>query len=146
MLKILNYIKWAAISGAVVFGGIALAQTLPVTLDPRTWFQSQDTVFLAVALITPTLTKIFTALFKDYFSTDGAATQWLSLAVAAVLGGIGGYLSLGYLAGAGGWSAALQAAGLTAIAFFVSNGMAKGERQVALSTAKRLSEIQSNKD
>jgi len=142
MLSFVNIVKYVAITVAVFFVGVAIAQAVPVTLDPRTWFQSQETVFIAVGLVVPWITKALTALGKDWFGTEGRATQWLSLAVAAIIGGVGGYLGLGYLAGASGISAALQAAALTAFAFLMSNGMAKNERQVAASTASKIVKLQ----
>lgn len=140
-MKVTSLIKYTAILIAAVCAGLALAQATPVTiLDPRTWFQSQETLFAAVALLSPWLVKALTALGKDWFGTDGRATQWLSLVVAAIVAGVGGYLGLGYLAGAAGFGAALQAAVLTAVAFLVSNGMAKNERQVATAAALRVEE------
>jgi hypothetical protein len=55
---------------------------------------------------------------------------------------VGGYFSLGYLAGVSGLQGALQAAFLVAVAFLGSNGMAKADRQVAASAAKRLHELE----
>lgn len=115
-----------------------IAQEVIVT-NPSTWFASQETIFIVAGLIVPWITKVFTALGKDWFHTDGKATQWLSLAVAIIIAGVGGYLSLGFLAGVSGLQGAIQAAILTAIAFLGSNGMAKSERQVAVSAVKRMS-------
>lgn len=117
---------------------VGIAQEVVIT-NPETWFSSQEAIFVFAGLIVPWITKIFTALGKDWFHTDGKATQWLSLAVAVIVAGVGGYLSLGFLAGVSGIQGALQAAILTAIAFLGSNGMAKAERQVAVSAVKRLS-------
>lgn len=140
--KTLTYIKYIGVVIFALAAGVALAQATPVTLDPRTWFQSQDAVFAAVALVVPWITKSVTALGKDWFNTDGRATQRLSLGVAAIIGGVGGYLSLGYLTDVSGFSGALQAAALTAFAFLMSNGMAKSERQVAQSTVNRMKEME----
>lgn len=127
-----------SILAAMLFIGVALAQANPVVItDPSTWFQSQATIFTAAALITPWITKVVTALGKDWFKTDGRATQYLSLAVAAIIAGVGGWLSLGFLAGAAGWQGALQGAILTIVAFIGSNGMAKAARQEATSGALR---------
>lgn len=133
MYRFLGVIKYLALTIAFVSFGAVLAQA--TTLDPRSWFTNQEAVLAAAALITPWLTKVATALGKDWFSTDGNATVWLSAAVAALIAGVGGYLGLGYLAGETGLMAGVQAAGLTLFAFLMSNGMAKGERQVAKSAA-----------
>lgn len=119
--------------------GVGIAQEV-IILDPSTWFGSAEAVLIAASLIVPWITKIITALGKDWFHTDGKATQWLSLAVSVLIAGIGGYFSLGYLAGVSGLQGALQAAFLIAVAFLGSNGMAKAERQVAVSAARRLGE------
>lgn len=116
---------------------IGVAQGV-VLFDPTTWFASSEAVLIAAGLITPWVTKIFTALGKDWFHTDGSATQWLSLGVAIIIGGVGGYLSLGYFADVSGIQGALQAAFLIAVAFLGSNGMAKADRQVATSAAAKL--------
>ena len=118
---------------------IGVAQGV-VLFDPTTWFASSEAVLIAAGLITPWVTKIFTALGKDWFHTDGSATQWLSLGVAIIIGGVGGYLSLGYFADVSGIQGALQSAFLIAVAFLGSNGMAKADRQVAASTARMVGE------
>lgn len=133
-LKLLSFFSMLL---AITLFGVALASEV-ILFDPITWFATQEAVFIAAALITPWITKIFTALGKDWFHTEGKYTQWLSLGVAAVIAGVGGYLSLGYFANISGFQGALQAAFLTIIAFLGSNGMAKSERQVALSTARHI--------
>lgn len=117
--------------------GVGIAQDV-IVFDPATWFTSAEAVIIAASLIVPWITKIVTALGKDWFHTDGTATQWLSLGVAVLIAGVGGYFSLGYLAGVSGLQGALQAAFLVAVAFLGSNGMAKSERQVATSAAKKM--------
>lgn len=136
--------NWYRIAGLVTLFaliGLVVAQatsTVPVVVtDYHTWYQNQTTLFAAVALIVPWVTKFFTAIGKDWFKTSGRATQWLSAGMAVLLGGIGGWFSLGFLAGSGGWHAALQAAFLTLIAFLGSNGLAKAARQEAASGALR---------
>lgn len=109
-----------------------------VLFDPATWFASSEAVLIAAGLITPWVTKIFTALGKDWFNTEGQATQWLSLGVAIIIGGVGGFLSLGYFADVSGIQGAIQAAFLIAVAFLGSNGMAKADRQVAVSAAGKM--------
>lgn len=145
MVKALGFLKYTAIFLAIFLLGIALAQTTSIGFDPRTWFETQETVFAAVALIVPWITKALTALGKDWFNTDGRATQWLSLVVAFLVAGVGGFLGLGYLAGATGLVAALQAGALTAFAFLMSNGMAKNDRQVAQATAVRIHALEEGK-
>lgn len=139
MNRLLGFIKYTALVIAFVSFGAVLAQA--VSIDPRTWFTSQEAVLAAAALITPWITKVFTSLGKDWFNTDGNVTVWLSAGVAALIGGVGGYLGLGYLAGETGLMAGVQAAGLTLFAFLMSNGMAKSERQVARSTATHIQEL-----
>ncbi len=128
---------------AAVFGltllAVGLAQEV-IMFDPSTWFASSEAVIIAAGLITPWITKVITALGKDWFHTDGKATQWLSLGVAVIIGGVGGYLSLGYFADVSGFMGALQAAFIVAVAFLGSNGMAKSERQVAKSAAHHIGE------
>lgn len=133
----LRLISFFATLLAITLFGVALAQEV-VLFDPETWFVTQEAIFIAAALITPWITKVFTALGKDWFSTEGKYTQWLSLAVALVIAGVGGYLSLGYFANVSGLQGAIQAAFLTLIAFLGSNGMAKSERQVAVSAARKI--------
>lgn len=133
----LRIISFFSMLLAVTFLGVAIASEV-IIFNPETWLATQESVFIAAALITPWITKIFTALGKDWFHTDGKATQWLSLGVALIIAGVGGYLSLGYFANVSGFQGALQAAFLTLIAFLGSNGMAKSERQVALSTARHI--------
>lgn len=141
MAKVLKFVKYGALLVAAVMAGLAFAQaTAPDLTRPSTWFESQEVLFLAVGMLVSWLTKIITALGKDWFSTEGRATQWLSLIIAALLGGVGGFLGLGYFAGATGGLAAIQAAALTAFAFLVSNGMAKNDRQVATAAAVRTAE------
>jgi len=127
---------------ALLGGAVAAAVANPVIItDYHTWFQSQTTLFAAVALLTPWIVKLTTALGKDWFNTSGAATQWLSLVVSIVIAGIGGWLSLGFLAGSSGWHGALQAVILIAIAFLGSNGLAKAARQEAASGVARAKSI-----
>lgn len=139
MHRLFGFIKYVALTVAFVTFSAALAQA--VTIDPRTWFGSQDAVLGAAALVTPWIVKIVTALGKDWFSTDGMSTVWLSAVVAGLIAGVGGYMGLGYLAGESGLTPAVQAAGLALFAFLMSNGMAKSERQVASATAARLQEL-----
>lgn len=108
--------------------------------DPSSWFVSVEAVLLAGSLLTPFITKVFTALGKDWFHTEGRATQWLSLAVAVIIAGVGGYFALGYFAGVAGLTGALQSIIMVAAAFLGSNGLAKNERQVAAAAIKRVTE------
>lgn len=130
--------RFLLVLSAVFLSSAALAQVVQV-LDPTTWYASPEAVLAAAALITPFIVKVFTALGKDWFKTDGRATQWLSLGVAVLIAGVGGFLSLGHFAGVSGIQGALQAVFLIVVAFLGANGLAKSERQVAQATAKRLS-------
>jgi hypothetical protein len=118
---------------------LVAAQSVEI-FRPETWFASQEAVFAAAALITPYIVKIFTALGKDWFHTDGKATIWLSVGVAVAIAGVGGYLSLGVFAGVVGIQGALQAVVLTVVAWLASNGMANYDRQVVASGVRRVSE------
>jgi len=138
----LRLVSFFAALFALTIVGVGIAQNV-IVFDPATWFASPEAVLIAASLLVPWITKIITALGKDWFHTDGSATQWLSLAVAVVIAGVGGYFSLGYLAGVSGLQGALQAAFLVAVAFLGSNGMAKAERQVATSAVKKLHELES---
>lgn len=146
MYRFFGFVKYAAIFVAVMLMGVVVAQTNPVTIfDPRTWFQNQDTLLVAVGLISPWITKALTSLIKGTWGTEGAVTQWVSLGVAFIVAGVGGFLGLGYFAGATGITAAIQAGALTAFAFLMSNGMAKNERQVAAATATKLYELEQSR-
>lgn len=117
--------------------GIAWAQDVSL-FDPSTWFVSVEAVMTAASLITPWIVKLFTALGKDWFKTDGKATVWLSFVVSVLIAGVGGYLALGVFAGSSGLMGALNATFVTLVAFLGSNAMAKNERQVATAAAVRL--------
>lgn len=129
--------KLAITLPVLLLAGLVLAQGT-TTIDPSTWFDSTTTIFAAAALITPWIVNIVTALGKDWFSTSGKATQWLSFAVSIIIAGVGGWMSLGFLAGEGGFTGLWKAVILVAIAFLGSNGIAKNHRQVAESTANRI--------
>lgn len=122
---------------------VATAQGISI-FNPGDWYASQEAVMAVAALITPFIVKIFTALGKDWFGTDGASTQWLSVGVAMIVAGVGGYLSLGFLSGVSGMSGAISAAFMTLVAWLGANGMAKSDRQVATAAAKRIA-IEMNK-
>ena len=137
-MKLRIFAFFSAILAITLFT-VGVAQEV-VLFDPASWFASSEAVLIAAGLITPWITKVFTALGKDWFHTDGKATQWLSLGVAVIIGGVGGFLSLGYFADVSGVQGAIQAAFLIAVAFLGSNGMAKADRQVAASTARQVGE------
>ena len=59
--------------------------------------------------------------------------------MAILIGGVGGYLSLGFLAGVSGLTGALNAMVIVAMAFFGASGLAAGERQAQVSAIKRAS-------
>lgn len=138
MRKFFNKIKLVVASTALmaVAATVAFANDVSV-FDPSTWFVSVDTVLMVGALIVPFITKVFTALGKDWFATEGRATQWLSFAVSVIIGGVGGYMALGYFSGVSGTAGALQAVVMVAAAFLGSNGLAKNERQVAAAALMR---------
>lgn len=141
MRKFFKRIKLAAAATitAVVASAVAFAQDVSI-FDPSSWFANVEAVVMVGSLIVPFITKIFTALGKDWFHTEGRATQWLSFAVSLIIGGVGGYMALGYFSGASGLTGALQAAVMVAAAFLGSNGLAKNERQVAAAALMRVEE------
>jgi hypothetical protein len=106
-------------------------------LQPATWYESQQSVFAAAAIIATWIVKLSTALGKEWFRTHGQETVYLSLGISVVLAGVGGYLALGYLAGAGGLLGALQAAVLALLSWLGANASAKYDRQAHASAVER---------
>jgi len=121
-----------------MFGmGLAVADTVAVDpMVPASWFMSPETLQAFILLVTPWIVKITTALGKDWFKTEGKYTIYLSLGLSIVLAGIGGFFSLGYLAGVGGVKGAIFAIINTVVGFLGSNGLVKGEVQAAKRIAK----------
>lgn len=121
-----------------VFSGRAFAQAAqPDILQPSTWFTSLEAAFAITAVIAGWITKLATALGKDWFRTSGSSTVALSAVIAALIGGIGGWLSLGVFAGAGGPSGAIAAIGTAVLAFLGSNASAKADRQALAGAVQR---------
>ena len=90
----------------LVLSGRAFAQAVaPDVLQPSSWFTSLEAVFAITAIFAGWVTKLSTALDKDWFKTQGNSTVALSAVIAALVGGVGGWLSLGVFAGAGAWLA-----------------------------------------
>lgn len=123
----------------LVFSGRAFAQAVPApdVLQPSTWFTNLDAVFFITAVIAGWVTKLSTALGKDWFKTQGSGTVALSAVIAALIGGVGGWLSLGVFAGAGGITGAVAAIGTAVLAFLGSNASAKADRQALAGAVKR---------
>lgn len=119
----------------LVFSGRAFAQ--PELLQPSTWFASLESVFFITAVLAGWVTKLGTALGKDWFKTQGSATVALSAVIAALIGGVGGWLSLGVFAGAGGITGAVAAIGTAVLAFLGSNASAKADRQALAGAVQR---------
>lgn len=117
--------------------GVARGQEVSV-LDPSSWFTSVEAVMLIGGVIAGYVTKLATALGKDWFRTEGQGTVILSGFVSVVIGGVGGWLALGAFGSPGGLQGAVYAAGMVLIAFLGSNGSAKAERQAMAGAAKRL--------
>lgn len=119
--------------------GRAFAQAAPAPdiLQPSSWFTSMEAVLLITSVIAGWVTKLATALGKDWFKTEGSSTIALSAVIAAVVGGVGGWLSLGVFAGAGGAAGAIGAIGTAVLAFLGSNASAKADRQALAGAVKR---------
>lgn len=100
-------------------------------------FANIETVLALTALIAAWLTKLVTALGKDWLKTQGPATVALSGVIAALIGGIGGWFSLGAFAGEGGLTGAVAAIGTALFAFIGSNASAKSDRQALAGAVQR---------
>lgn len=122
-----------------VVSGRAFAQAAPAPdiLQPSTWYASMEAVFAITAIIAGWVTKLATALGKDWFRTSGPSTVALSAVIAALVGGVGGWLSLGVFAGAGGITGAVAAIGMAVLAFLGSNASAKADRQALAGAVQR---------
>lgn len=122
----------------LVLSGRAFAQAAaPDVLQPSSWFTSLEAVFAITAVFAGWVTKLTTALGKDWFKTQGSATVALSAVIAGVVGGVGGWLSLGVFAGAGGITGAVAAIGTAVLAFLGSNASAKADRQALAGAVQR---------
>lgn len=127
----------------LVFSGRVFAQSAPPELlNPATWFTSVEAVLAIAGVIAAYLTKLTTALGKDWFKTEGNNTVILSAVVAAVIGGIGGWLALGAFTGTGGLGGAVAAIGSAVIAFLGSNASAKAERQALAGAVSRIEALE----
>jgi hypothetical protein len=134
-----------AVAGVAWFAGAVFAQTVEVDPQaPATWFESQATVFLAGSMLAGWIVKLATALGKDWFQTHGQATVILSAALSVAIAGIGGYFTLGYLTGAGGFIGAVQAAAMALLSWLGSNASAKYDRQAAAAAAGRVERARTN--
>jgi hypothetical protein len=125
---------------AIVLGlcvAIAAAQANPDPLDPASWFESQEAVFAVATIFAAWIVKLTTALGKDWFKTDGLATVYLSAGLSLAIAGVGGYLALGYLSGAGGLAGALQAAAMALLSWLGANASAKYDRQAHAAAVTR---------
>jgi hypothetical protein len=125
---------------AIVLGlcvAFAVAQVNPDPLDPATWFESQEAVFVVATIFAAWIVKLTTALGKDWFGTDGLATVYLSAGLSLAIAGVGGYLALGYLSDAGGLVGALQAAAMALLSWLGANASAKYDRQAHAAAVER---------
>lgn len=128
-----------ALCSAAWLLGTAFAQAVsPDPLNPDSWFQSPEAVFAIGAIFAGWLVKLTTALGKDWFGTEGIDTVYLSASISVLIAGIGGYLALGYLAGAGGFAGALQAALMALLSWLGANASAKYDRQAHAAAAQRI--------
>lgn len=126
------------VAGLVMVLAHAHAQS-PDLSDP---FGSREALVGLVMLIAAWLTKLLTALGKDWLKTEGPTTVALSAAIAALLGGIGGYFALGIFAdGGGGLNGALTAIGMAVAAFLGSNASAKSDRQAVAGAVERVAAV-----
>lgn len=131
-------IAFLAILLILAFSSLGRAQEVDI-LQPATWFTSTTTVIAVVGILMGWLTKLATALGKDWFNTSGNGTVIVSAIMAVIIGGIGGYQALGMFGeGGGGIQGAVQAVFVVLIAFFGSNASAKADRQAIAGGAARL--------
>lgn len=133
MRKVLTLLLVMAV--LMILAGLALAQSVN-PLDPSTWYTSAAAVIAIGTIFAHWVVKLFTALGKDWFQTNGKNTVYLSGAISVIIAGIGGYLALGYLSGQHGIMGALYAALMVLLSCAGANGAAKYDRQVAASAAK----------
>lgn len=129
-----------------VLSGRAFAQTSPELLNPATWFTSIEAVLIIAGVLAAYVTKLTTALGKDWFQTEGQSTVILSAVIAALVGGIGGWLAIGTFAtGAGGFAGAVAAVFSALIAFLGSNASAKADRQALAGAVNRIEALESER-
>lgn len=97
---------------ALMFIGAAFAQE-PQVLDPQTWYVDDKAVMAVGVILAGYVVNILTALGKAAWVTSGNRTRYLAIAISAVVAGIGGYFSLGYLSDVEGINGALRAVVMT---------------------------------
>ncbi|MCZ2110972.1 MAG: hypothetical protein LC118_15620 [Dehalococcoidia bacterium] len=108
----------------------------PDLSDP---FGSNEALIALATLVAAWVTKLLTALGKDWFKTSGTATVALSAVIAAIFGGIGGWFALGIFSdGGGGLNGAITAIGMAVAAFLGSNASAKSDRQALAGAIERI--------
>jgi len=112
-------------------------------LTPATWYNSVAALMAIISAITPYVTKVLTALLKDRFTTTGNTTKLVAAAIALILGGVGGYFGLGFMAGTTGLSAALFGAVNTLVGYIGSQAIYASEQQRETSLAKKIVEEES---
>lgn len=128
--RLWQVLRWLLATFAVAALVMLLAHANAQSPDLSDPFGSREALAGLVMLIAAWLTKLLTALGKDWLKTEGPTTVALSAAIAALLGGIGGYFALGIFAdGGGGLNGALTAIGMAVAAFLGSNASAKSDRQ-----------------
>lgn len=115
---------------------LALAAEVVIT-NPSGWYVDATTVMAAGVLIATYIVNILTSIGKGAWLTTGSRTVVLSGVISVIVAGVGGYLSLGFLADlGGGLDAALRAAGMTIFSFIGANLKYNYDKQVAESGAK----------
>lgn len=107
---------------------------------PGAWYVSPEMVIAVGAFFASHLTRLFTALGKDWFNTEGNGTRWLAIGISAVIAGVGGYFSLGYLSDLSGLPGALSAVLMTAVAALGAMAKVEYDRQTLAAGAARAEE------
>lgn len=114
---------------------VGYAQT-PDISNPQGWYVSPDMVMAAGVMLAGYVVNLLTAIGKAAWLTTGNRTVILSVVIAAVVAGVGGYLSLGYLSDMSGLSGAIRAAIMTVIAALLANGKYLADKQAAAKGAE----------
>lgn len=116
--------------------GFAVAQGVD-PMVPGTWFIDPDAVVLVAGILSGYAVLLLTAFGKETWLTHGNRTVILSGVISAIVGGVGGYLSLGWFADMSGWQGVVRAVVITLIAFVQSNLVAKRAAQVQTGAATK---------
>ena len=125
----------------VLVVGIVLGQEVDIDpFAPGEWYVSPETVIAIGSFFAANLVRLFTALGKDWFGTDGNGTRWLAIGISAIIAGAGGYLSLGYLSDLSGLGGALSAALMTVISALGAMAKVEYDRQTFAAGVDRAEE------